>query len=68
MVKLFEGIIVIVVLIFAFFAGVKYSDDIKQQVGWLFETKEEAEELPNLSLEEIRNVDSDIDEGVNYNK
>lgn len=38
-------------LIFAFFAGVKYSDSVKNHASWLFEAKEEEVELPDLSNE-----------------
>jgi len=45
--KAFELTIILVLLIFAFFAGVIYSNSVKESSGWLFEVKE-AEELPEL--------------------
>jgi hypothetical protein len=51
MVKAIEVIVVITLLIFAFVAGVKYSDSVKNHASWLFETKEEEVELPDLSNE-----------------
>ena len=52
MVKTIELIVVLTLLIFSFFAGVKYSDDIKSHASWLFENKGEEEvELPDLSSE-----------------
>jgi hypothetical protein len=51
MVKTIELIVVITLLIFSFFAGVKYSDSVKDHASWLFETKEEEVELPDLSNE-----------------
>lgn len=51
MVKTIELVVVATLLIFAFFAGVKYSDSVKNHASWLFETKEEEVELPDLSNE-----------------
>ena len=42
MIKVIELIIVLALLIFSFFTGVKYSDQVKERASWLFETKEEA--------------------------
>ncbi len=60
MVKAIEAIIIITLLIFAFFAGVKYSDSIKNHASWLFENKEEEVELPDLSNENVNEVGSEI--------
>jgi hypothetical protein len=52
MIKTIELIVVATLLVFAFFAGVKYSESVKEHAGWLFETKGEEEvELPDLSSE-----------------
>jgi len=51
MTKVAEAIVVITLLIFSFFIGVKYSDSVKGHAGWLFETKEEEVELPDLTNE-----------------
>ena len=51
MVKAIEVIVVITLLVFAFFIGVKYSDSVKNHASWLFEQKEEEVELPDLSNE-----------------
>jgi hypothetical protein len=52
MIKTIELILVAVLLIFAFFAGVKYSESVKSHASWLFESKGEEEvELPDLSSE-----------------
>ena len=45
MTKVAEAIVVITLLIFSFFIGVKYSDSVKGHAGWLFETKEEEVEF-----------------------
>lgn len=52
MIKTIELVIVAILLIFSFFAGVKYSDSVKNHASWLFETKDEEEvALPDLSNE-----------------
>jgi len=51
MIKIIEAIVVLALLLFAFFIGVKYSDQVKERAGWLFETKEEEIELPNIDSE-----------------
>ncbi|MBM3579208.1 MAG: hypothetical protein FJX34_00350 [Alphaproteobacteria bacterium] len=52
MIKTIELIVAIILIISAFFAGVKYSDSIKSHASWLFENKGEEEvELPDLSNE-----------------
>ena len=52
MIKTIELIVAIFLMVFSFFAGVKYSDDIKSHASWLFENKVEEEvELPDLSGE-----------------
>ncbi len=44
-------IVILTLMLFAFFAGVKYSEAVKNHAGWLFEPKEEEVELPDLSNE-----------------
>jgi hypothetical protein len=67
MVKIIELIVVLTLLIFAFFAGVEYSDSVKDHASWLFETKEEEVELPDLSDETINENSVVIDEnGENF--
>jgi len=52
MIKTIELILVATLLIFSFFAGVKYSESVKNHASWLFESKGEEEvELPDLSGE-----------------
>lgn len=51
MIKTVELIVAIFLMIFCFFAGVKYSDNVKSHASWLFESKEEEVELPDLSSE-----------------
>ncbi len=51
MIKTIELILVTILLIFSFFAGVKYSESVKSHASWLFESKEEEVELPDLSGE-----------------
>ncbi|MBM3590410.1 MAG: hypothetical protein FJX30_03425 [Alphaproteobacteria bacterium] len=62
MIKTVEVIVIIALLIFSFFLGVKYSDSIKSRMSWL-ETQDEQEvELPDLSNEsnEIGNAPIDM--------
>jgi len=56
-------------LIFSFFAGVKYSDSVKSHASWLFENKEEEVELPDLSKEtNTGEIGATVDEnGENLN-
>jgi hypothetical protein len=51
MIKTIELIVAIFLMIFCFFAGVKYSDGVKSHASWLFESKEDDVELPDLSSE-----------------
>jgi hypothetical protein len=44
MIKAIELIILILLLIFSFFAGVKYSEAVTENASWIFEAKEEYEE------------------------
>lgn len=62
MVKTIELIVVLTLLIFSFFAGVKYSDSVKSHASWLFEAKEEEVELPDLSNENISENSVTLDE------
>jgi len=51
MIKTVEVIVIIALIIFSFFLGVKYSESIKSHMSWL-ETQDEQEvELPDLSNE-----------------
>lgn len=49
MTKLIEVIVVLALLLFSFFLGVRYSDKVKEHASWMFEAKEEEVELPDLS-------------------
>ena len=57
MAKAAEAIVIITLLIFSFFIGVKYSESVKGHAGWLFETKEEEVELPDLANENGAEID-----------
>jgi len=51
MIKTVEVIVIIALIIFSFFLGVKYSESVKTHMSWL-ETQDEQEvELPDLSNE-----------------
>jgi len=62
MIKAIEIIVVFTLLIFSFFAGVKYSDSVKDHASWLFETKGEEVELPDLSNESGVELDAVVTE------
>ena len=62
MIKAIEIIVVFTLLIFSFFAGVKYSDSVKEHASWLFETKGEEVELPDLSNESGVELDAVVTE------
>ncbi len=61
MIKLVELIIVVTLLIFSFLAGVKYADNVKSHVSWLFENKEEEIELPDLSNENAVEITAPVE-------
>jgi len=61
MIKFIELIIVLALLIFSFFTGVKYSDQVKERASWLFEAKEEEIELPEIKDQE-GSADQQLDE------
>ncbi len=61
MIKAIELIVAIFLMIFCFFAGVKYADDIKSHASWLFENKEEEVELPDLSGEGDVEINTPMD-------
>ncbi len=65
MIKTIELIVAIFLVVFSFFAGVKYSDDIKSHASWLFENKGEEEvELPDLSGEGVVEITDPTDGSV----
>ncbi len=51
MIKAIELVVVVTLMVFSFVIGVKYSDNVKSHAGWLFETKEEEVDLPDLTNE-----------------
>lgn len=52
MTKTIKITISFILLLLAFFAGVSYSDSVKESAGWLFEGRGDEVELPDLSVEE----------------
>lgn len=63
MIKTIELIVVVTLMVFSFFVGVKYSDGVKSRAGWLFETKEDEVDLPDLTNE---NAGSEVDASSVY--
>jgi hypothetical protein len=62
--KTSEILAIIILLIISFFLGVKYSDNIKNHANWLFESKEEELEMPDITNEDIDDLGSSIDENI----
>ena len=65
MIKAIELIVVLVLLVFAFLAGVKYSDSVRSHAGWIFENKDEEVELPDLSDETVNESGAAVEENKN---
>ena len=51
MIKTVEVIVIIALIIFSFFFGVKYSESVKSHMSWLENQDEQEVELPDLSNE-----------------
>lgn len=67
MIKTVEVIVIIALLIFSFFLGVKYSESVKSHMSWL-ETQDEQEvELPDLSNEAPNEVVGDPVDSTDQN-
>jgi hypothetical protein len=65
MIKAIEAIVILVLLLFSFLAGVKYSAQVKERASWLFETPEEEIELPDIEgAEETAPIDAEF-HGIN---
>ncbi len=64
MIKAIELIIVVTLMVFSFVVGVKYSDSVKSHAGWLFETKEEEVDLPDLTNEPSPDSSTVYDNGA----
>jgi hypothetical protein len=66
MIKLVEALAIIIVIIFAFFMGVKYSNQVKNQARWIFDSKPGEEvEIPDLSNQNDNNINQNVDDGGN---
>ena len=63
MIKAIELIVVVTLMVFSFVIGVKYSESVKSHAGWLFETKEEEVDLPDLTNENSPEVAPVYDTG-----
>ena len=51
--KAVKIVVVAVIALLSFVAGVKYSEQVKSHASWMFESKDEEVALPDLSNEEI---------------
>lgn len=65
MIKTIELIIIILLLVGSFFAGVKYSDEVKSSASWLLESRGEEEiELPDLASDRKIETTLPVDESI----
>ena len=62
MTKTLEITLIILLSLFSFFLGVKYSNSIKEHAGWLFELNGDEVALPDLSNTQNPEMDMSIDE------
>jgi hypothetical protein len=62
MTKTLEIILILFLSAFCFFFGVKYSKSVKEHAGWLFESKGDEVELPDLSDTQNPEMDMSVDE------
>jgi hypothetical protein len=67
MVKLVEIIIFLGLLMASFFAGVKYSDNVRDASEWLFEEKEKEIEIEDIEDDIIENKITDIENSPSKN-
>lgn len=64
--KLEIFIIAVISLTFAFLAGVKYADSVKESIGWIFEARESDVELPDLSKESMIDSTAEDQEAIDH--
>ncbi len=64
MLKIINALIFFTLVLFSFFAGVKYSESVKEHAGWLFEIKEEEADPLDITIEESREIGATIDETI----
>ena len=67
MIRFIETVIMLTLLLFSFFLGVKYSDSVKKYVGWFVEMEEQGAlpeiDLPEVDLPKMENImDNSIEE------
>jgi hypothetical protein len=64
MTKILEIILILLLVMFSFFLGVKYSKNVKEYGVWIFEPNDSASELPELSS--TKNINNKIQSNTNY--
>lgn len=65
MIKIVEMIVMLTLLVFVFFLGVKYSDNVKNSASWLFEIKGQEVDIHMIDDSEIDDVEESQDEIMN---
>jgi hypothetical protein len=62
MTKTLETILILLLAVFSFCLGVKYSKSVREHAGWIFETNGDEVELPDLSDTQNPDMDIPVDE------
>lgn len=62
MTKTLEAILILVLAVFCFCLGVRYSSSVKEHAGWIFESSSDDVELPDLSDTQNPYAESLVDE------
>lgn len=62
--KVLELVMISVLLVSAFFFGVAYSGPVKENFSWLFETKAQEVEIPEIRKEQIITKTIEIEKEV----
>lgn len=65
MTKITKLLIIIALIIFAFLMGVKYSNQVKNQLGLSPNIQDEEVEIPNLSNQNDVDINQNVDENGN---
>ncbi len=62
MTKTLETILILLLAVFSFCLGVKYSKSVREHAGWIFESNGDEVELPDLSDTQNPDMDMPVDE------
>ena len=62
MTKTLEAILILLLAVFSFCLGVKYSKSVREHAGWIFENNGDEVELPDSSDTQNPDMESPVDE------